>query len=388
MAIPVSYNFRNLIVRKTTTLMTAAGIAMTIAVLLAVIGLNMGLRQAFAAEGDPQRLLVLRKGGTAELTSIVTQQQFQIIKSFPGIAAGSNGQPLASLEVVTIVTLGKTKDNPDGINETVRGLMPEGLAMRKLSLVGGRWFKPGLRELVVGKAIAKRYASARPGQSLKFGRGYWTVVGVVDGGDSAINSEILGDGNEIAADFNRSEQWSSVLVKATDEITAAALQKSLQADRRLNVAVMTEKEYYANQTVSALPISVMGAFVCIIMAIGSAFAAMNTMYAAVARRAKEIGTLRVLGFSKSSILVSFLIESILLSIIGGLLACLIVLPLNGITTGIGNFVTFSETSFNFRIGPAVMAVGIAFSALIGAFGGLLPAFQAANKEILTSLRQV
>lgn len=387
MAIPISYNLRNLIVRKTTTLMTAAGIAMTVAVLLAVIGLNMGLRSAFAAEGDPLRLLILRKGGTAELTSLVSPQQFQIIKSFPGIAKDKSGQPLASLEVVTIITL-PLKDNPDGINETVRGISPQGLAIRHLSLVQGVWFKPGLRQLVVGKAIAKRYASARIGQSLKFGRGYWTVVGVVDAGNSAVNSEILGDGNEIAADFNRSDQWSSAIVEATDEITAAALQKAIEADRRLNQTVMTEKEYYAAQTISALPVSVMGAFVCVIMAIGSAFAAMNTMYAAVARRAKEVGTLRVLGFSKGSILLSFLFESILLAIIGGLLACLIVIPLNGITTGVGNFVTFSETSFNFRIGPGVMMFGIAFAAIIGAIGGLLPAYQAANKQILTALRQV
>lgn len=387
MAIPISYNLRNLVVRKTTTLMTAAGIAMTVAILLAVMGLNIGLRATFAAEGDPLRLLVLRKGGTSELTSLFTPQQFQIVKSFPGIANDKNGQPLASIEVVTIITL-PLKDNPDGINETVRGLSPQGLAMRHLSLLQGVWFRPGLRQVVVGKSIAKRFPSARVGQSLKFGRGYWTVVGVVDGGNSEMNSEILGDGNEIAADFNRSDTWSSALVQATDEITAAALQKSLEADRRLNVTVMTEKEYYAEQTISALPVSIMGAFVCIIMAVGSAFAAMNTMYAAVARRGKEIGTLRVLGFSKGSILVSFLLESVLLCVVGGLLACLIVLPLNGITTGIGNFITFSETSFNFRIGPAVMAVGIAFSAIIGAFGGLLPAFQAANKEILAALRQI
>jgi len=150
---------------------------------------------------------------------------------------------------------------------------------------------------------------------------------------------------------------------------------------------MTEQDYYGRQTSSALPIRYLGTFVCIIMAIGSAFAAMNTMYAAVSRRAKEVGTLRVLGFSKGSILMSFLIESVLLSIAGGVLACLIALPLNGFTTGIGNFITFSETSFNFRIGPQLMCIGILFSVVLGAVGGLLPAAQAARKEILTALRQ-
>jgi putative ABC transport system permease protein len=366
--------------------MTAAGIAMTVAVLLAVMGLEAGLKSTLMAQGDPRNLLLLRKGGTAELTSLFTPQWFQIVKAYPGIAPGKDGQPLASLEVVTVITM---SDDPaaSGINITVRGLSPSGIEMRRPKLVSGQWFKPGLRQLVVGKSIAKRYAKAKIGTQLKFGRGWWTVVGVLDGGESPINSEIWGDGNEIAADFNRTAAWSSTLIRAQDDVTAAALQQSLKADRRLNIEVMTETDYYGRQTSSALPIKYLGTFVCIIMAIGSAFAAMNTMYAAVSRRSKEVGTLRVLGFSKGSILMSFLIESVLLSIVGGLLACLIALPLNGFTTGIGNFVTFSETSFNFRIGPQLMALGILFSAVLGAVGGLLPAAQAARKEILTSLRQ-
>jgi putative ABC transport system permease protein len=387
MAIPISYNLRNLVVRKTTTLMTAAGIAMTVAVLLAVLGLGAGLRAAFAAQGNPLHILVLRKGGTSELTSLFTPEQFQIVKGFPGIAKGPDGQPMASMEVVTIISL-VNADNPQGANITVRGLSPQGIEMRNPRIVQGRWLKPGMRELVVGKSLAKRYEQARPGGRLKFGKGYWTVVGVMDGGDSAINSEIFGDGNEVAADFNRLTAFSSALIEATDDVTAAALRKSLLNDRRLNVAVMSEKEYYDAQTISAAPIQFLGGFVCIIMAVGSAFAAMNTMYAAVARRAKEVGTLRVLGFTKGSILLSFFIESVALSVVGGVLACLIVLPLNNVTTGIGNFVTFSETSFNFRITPQSMLYAILFSAFLGAVGGLLPARQAANKEILTALREV
>lgn len=387
MAIPISYNIRNLVVRKTTTLMTAAGIAMTVAVLLAVLGLGAGLRAAFAAQGNPLHILVLRKGGTSELTSLFTPEQFQTVKGFPGIAKGRDGQPMASMEVVTIISL-VNADNPQGANITVRGVSPKGIEMRNPRILEGRWLKPGMREVVAGKSIAKRYPQARPGGRLKFGKGYWTVVGVMDGGDSAINSEIFGDSNEVAADFNRLTAFSSALVQATDDVTAAALQKSLLADRRLNITVMSEKEYYDAQTISAAPIQFLGGFVCIIMAVGSAFAAMNTMYAAVARRAKEVGTLRVLGFTKGSILLSFFIESVALSIIGGIMACLIVLPLNNVTTGIGNFVTFSETSFNFRITPQSMVYAILFSALLGAIGGLLPARQAANKEILTALREV
>ncbi|MBV9295496.1 MAG: ABC transporter permease, partial [Acidobacteriaceae bacterium] len=199
---------------------------------------------------------------------------------------------------------------------------------------------------------------------------------------------IFGDGNQVASDFNRADTYSAALLQATDEVTASALAKSLENDHRLNVTVMSEREYYAAQMISAAPIQFLGFFVCIIMAVGSAFAAMNTMYAAVARRAKEVGTLRILGFTKGSILLSFFLESLLLSLVGGVIACIIALPLNNVTTGLGNFITFSETSFNFRIGPDVMLIGILFSLVLGAVGGLLPARQAAKKEILTALREV
>ncbi len=387
MAIPLSYNLRNLIVRKTTTVMTAAGIALTVAVLLAVLGLVSGLERAFASTGDPLHVLVLRKGGNSELTSLLTQEQFQIVKSFPGIASGANGQPVASLEVVTIANM-PSADRPDGTNITLRGLSQAGVAMRKLKLVSGRWFNPGEREITVGKNLEKVYDHARVGQQLKFGKGLWTIVGVMDAGNSSFNSEIFGDGNQIASDFNRPDTYSSALLQATDEVTAAALKKSLEGDRRLNVTVLSEKEYYDAQTVAAKPIQFLGIFVCIIMAVGSCFASMNTMYAAVARRSKEVGTLRILGFTRGSILLSFFLESILLSLLGGLLACLIVLPLNQVTTSLGNFITFSVTSFNIHIGPEIMAIGVLFSLILGAIGGLLPARQAAKKEILTALREV
>lgn len=386
MAIPISYNVRNLIVRKATTLMTAAGIAMTVAVLLAVLGLVSGLRSAFSKTGNPLQLLVLRKGGNAELTSLFTKQQFQIVKIFPGIATSRDSTPMASIEVVSVINL-PSVDNPEGSNVTVRGLSPQGIEMRHLKILSGRWFQPGLREVVVGKSLAKRYPIAQVGKQIKFGKGVWTVAGVMDSGGGASDSEIFGDGNQVASDFNRPDTYSACLLQATDEVTAGALRKSLEADTRLNVTVLTEKEYYDAQMISAAPVQFLGFFVCIIMAVGSSFAAMNTMYAAVARRAKEVGTLRILGFTKGSIMLSFLFESLLLALIGGIIACLIVLPLNNVTTGLGNFITFSETSFNFRIGPEVMAIGLIFSMLLGAVGGLLPARQAARKEILTALRE-
>jgi putative ABC transport system permease protein len=389
MAIPISYNIRNLVVRKTTTIMTAVGIAMTVAVLLAVLALGAGLRTAFEAAGDPLHVLVLRKGGNAELTSVVSQESFQVIKNYPGIAKGPDGQPLASLEMVTIVVVENPENPHGGMNVTLRGITLRGTQMRNnLKLASGRWFTPGQREIVVGKNVAKRSPDAKLGKQLKFGKGYWTVVGIMDGGESAVNSEIFGDLNQISSDFNRPDALSSALIQATDASAVSALINSMKDDRRLTVDPLTEKAYYMNQTSASAPIQFLGIFVSIIMAVGSSFAAMNTMYAAVARRAKEIGTLRVLGFTKGSIEISFLLESVVLCLIGGALGILIALPLNNVTTGIGSFITFSEISFNFKVTPTIMLIGLVFSTILGALGGFFPARQAARKEILNALREV
>jgi putative ABC transport system permease protein len=386
MALPISYNLHNLVVRRTTTLMTALGIALTVAVLLADLALVNGLRDAFRSTGNPLNILVLRKGGTSELVSAVTREVYQQLKFKPGIARNRNGEPMASLELVTIVSLPNGLDSR-GSNITLRGILLLGFELRDVRLQQGRWFQQGQREIVVGKLIAERY-SAGIGQQLRFGKGLWTVVGVMDGGGSALNSEIWGDLNQVASDFNRENGLSSVLVRAADLTTVPALINSINDDQRLNMTARTEKEYYEAQTISGAPVEYLGIFVSIIMAVGSSFAAMNTMYAAVARRAREIGTLRVLGFSKGTILFSFFVESLLLAVIGALLGIGLVLPLNNISTSIGSFITFSEISFNFHVGPAVMAWGIAFALIMGALGGLFPARSAARKEILTALREI
>jgi putative ABC transport system permease protein len=206
----------------------------------------------------------------------------------------------------------------------------------------------------------------------------------MDAGQSAFSSEIWGDLNQITSDFNRQDTASSVLLRAADASAVPSLINSLADDRRLNVTTMREQTYYDNQTHAGAPLQILGIFVSIIMAVGSSFAAMNTMFAAVSRRASEIGTLRVLGFSKFSILTSFFLESLLLAAIGGLVGCLLALPLNGITTGVGSFTTFSEIAFNFRVTPAVMLSGAIFALILGAVGGLLPARSAARQEILVA----
>jgi putative ABC transport system permease protein len=388
MAIPLAYNLRNLTVRKTTTLMTALGIALTVAVLVAVLALVNGLHSAFQASGNPLNVLVMRKGANAELSGGMTRDAFESLKAKPGIARSTGNLPLASLELVTVINL-PSEAHPDGMNITLRGLTPVGLEIReKTKIATGRWFRAGQREVVVGKSIASRYPDAALGRKLHFGRGDWEVVGVMDSDSSATNSEIYADLNQMAGDFNRQDGPSSALIRATDAVSAQALVNSINDDQRLNSNARTELEYMNSQTSSAAPVQYLGIFVAIIMAVGSSFAAMNTMYAAVARRGKEIGTLRVLGFSRGSILTSFLLESLLLSLLGGAIGCLLVLPLNSVTTSMMSFTSFSEIAFNFRVGPEAMALGIAFALIMGAIGGVFPARMAAKKEILVALRDI
>jgi putative ABC transport system permease protein len=387
MSIPLSYNIRNLIVRKTTTIMTALGIALTVAVLLAILAMVDGLRVMLGSSGDPRHVMVLRKGSDSEIVSNFGRATFQDIKFKPGIAAGRDGQPLASLEMVTVINL-VSVDNPSGSNVTIRGLQPAGMELRSnVRLADGRWFDQGKREIVVGRAVAQRFPDAQIGKSLNFARGSWTIVGVMECGRCAVDSEVWGDVNQIAADFQRTEVLSAAMLEATDAVTAKALINDIDHDQRLNMHALTEKEYMELQTISGEPIRFVGMFVAIIMAVGSAFAAMNTMYAAVARRAREIGTLRVLGFSRGSILLSFFAESVLLAGLGGLLGCLLVMPLNGLTTAVGNS-NFAEMAFDLRVSPRLMAIGVGFAAILGCVGGLFPARNASRKEILTALREV
>jgi len=386
MAIPIAYNLRNLVVRKTTTIMTALGIGLTVAVLLAILALVHGLRTTLSVSGDPRHVLVLRKGAESELVSLFTRAQFQDLKFKTGIASGRDGQPLASMEVVTIMIL-PSYANPDGSNLTVRGLGPAGIEMRpNIRLARGRWFRPGQREVVVGKSVAQRFPQGQIGQKVHFGRGDWEIVGIMDAGRGTQNSEVWGDLFQVSSDLQRAETVSSCLVQATDPVTARALINDLNDDQRLAVHAQSEDDYFAAQTAQAVPLEYTGIMVALIMAVGSSFAAMNTMYAAVARRAREIGTLRVLGFSRGSILLSFWVEAVLLSALGGLLGCLLALPLNGVTTAIGNG-NFAEMAFGFQVTPQIMLTGVAFAVVLGSIGGMFPARNASRKEILTALRE-
>ena len=388
MSIPISYNIRNLKVRKGTTLMTALGIALTVAVLLGIGSLVEGLRSSLQVTADPLHLIVMRQGSTSELVSIVGKESFDVLRFDEGIEQ-LDGEPMISHEVVSVVNLGLRGDPQNVSNISVRGLSPVGVKMRReAEIVEGRWFEAGKREVVVGKGLYGKREGTLVGETIKFGRGDWEVVGVFAVGRSAFNSEIWTDGNFAAADLGRGSTRSSILLRAQDEASAAALINRVGDDQRLGLEAERESEYYAKQMVTAQPVQSLGIFVAIIMAVGSCFAAMNTMFAAIANRAKEIGVLRLLGFSRFSILSSFMLESLLLSLLGGVLGCLLVLPLNGLEGRIGNFATFAESTFQFQVTPLYCGIGIAFAAIMGVFGGLLPSVVAAKKQVLDSLADV
>ncbi len=386
MGVPITYNLRNLVERKATTLMTAVGIGLTVAVLVTALALTQGLRSIFAGSGDPMQVLVLRKGVDAELSSTVSSEAYEIIRRLPGIAVDKVGEPMVSPEGLTVVNL-PSVDSPQGMNVTVRGLLPIGLAMRPLEIVEGKQIHTGLREVMVGESVARRYPGARIGKQVRFGHGLWEVVGVFRAGESAANSEIWTDLDQLRGDFERAGGSSSLLVRAKTTDDVATLTKEIEADQRLGSIVIGEKKYYADMTASGAPLQVLGFSIAVIMAIGSAFAATNTMYAAVARRAREIGTLRALGFGRWAILRSFMLESICLALVGGVVGVLIALPVNGLTTGIGSFTTFSEVAFKFKVGLIPITVGLVFAALIGAIGGFLPAWSASRKGIVAAMRE-
>jgi putative ABC transport system permease protein len=386
MAIPISYNIRNMRLREGLTVMTALGIALTVTTAVFIMALLAGLHKAFMSTGDPVNVLVLRKGSTSELTGPFEQASFQTLKTLPGITKDSHGDPMISGEIVVVIVLAR-KDGSGEVNVTVRGMMPDGLELRPaVKLAEGRWFTPGQREVVVSSSIHKRFTHTNVGDTLEFGKGPWKVVGVFDAGGMAYESEIWGDVNQMSSDFDRQGVYSSAYLHATDPIAADALKHRVNDDQRLKLDGMLEPEYYATQTKSGAVIQFIGWLVAGIMAIGSSFAAMNTMYAAVAYRSREIATLRVIGFSRPSILTSFVLEALLLSLLGAIVGIILILPFNGMTTGTQNQVTFSEVVFGLQITPAVVATAIIFALVMGLFGGIFPAWHASRREIIAALR--
>jgi putative ABC transport system permease protein len=387
MKMPLNYQLRSITVRRTTSALAVGGVAVSVAVLLAVLALQAGLATVCETSGDPLNVIVLRKGTDSEMLSTLPRRVFDDLQYGPGVARSASGQPLASLELVSVMALPGNAAGEE-TNTLVRGIdVAVARAVRPaLRLIEGTWFACGQREAVIGRSLLGRYPWARVGGPVPIGASQWTVVGVIEARASAINSELLVDRDTLASEIRRAELSSSVLLRATSEAVVPALIERLSNDRRLLVSAAREKDYYAAQTNSGLPVQMLGMLVTTIMALGSCFAVMNTMYTAVASRANEIGVLRTLGFSRRNILCSFLSESMLLAFAGSVLGCLLALPLVSLRTAIGSFITYSDIILSFRITPAVLMSGLVWGLVIGGLGGLLPANQASKKPVLAALR--
>jgi len=383
-----SYNLRSMIVRKGTAAMTAMGIAMVVAVFVMTLSIAQGFRSTLVASGQPDNVMVTRKSATSENVSAVLKPQVPILEAMPQVARGPDGQALVSPELVVIISLPRLTDNAPA-NVPLRGVGPKGFEVRNaVKMIAGRRFAPGAREINVGKQAVGRFKGLNLGDTVKFGNANWTIVGIFTADDASFESEVWGDVDLMMAAFQQRMAYQSATLKLTDPSAFESLQAAMAADPRLDLKAERERDYYEGQsaTTSTL-IRAFATFVTAILSIGAVFGAMNTMYAIVASRTREIGTLRALGFSRSAILFSFVVESVFLAVIGGLIGCLLAFPMHGFSTGTGQTQSFSEIAFNFRITPGIVLVGMTFAVVMGILGGLLPALRGARMPITSALRE-
>lgn len=385
MLIPIKYNVRYLATRWKSTAITAGTFALVVATFVIVMSLAQGIERALAATGNPLNVIVMRSGAQVEGQSQLTLAQYEVSRNAPGIEPAPDGGPLAAPEILVLVNV--PRRNGKTANLQIRGVHPNAFLLRPMvRILEGRNFRPGLREAIVPRSVANRFKGFDLGSRPRLGRGQFTIVGIFDAQGSAFDSEVWADGKEIMQEFDR-DFYCSVTVRARDSEAVRAIQDYVSADRRLKLVAKNEAQYYAEQTKTSRPVKAFASFLAITMAIGACFAGMNTMYANVASRVREIGTLRILGFSGTAIMASFLIESLFLSMIGGALGCVLAMPINGLATGTTNFESFSEIVFHFAITPELMLKGMGFAAVMGIVGGFPPAWTASRQPILAALRE-
>ncbi len=387
MKIPTHYIARNLWVRKLTTVLTAGGMALVVFVFAAVLMLDAGLKATLVATGSPDNVVVIRQGAQTEVQSGISRDQAALIETAPEVARGADGQPLVSKEVVVLNSLPKIDDLTKRSNVVVRGLPDMGKTMRpQVDIVQGRMFRPGSSEIVVGRSVARGFAGVEIGQQLSFAARQWTVVGIFDGGKTAFDSEIWGDVEQMMQAFRR-VVYSSVIAKLAAPDLFTALKARLDDDPRLKVDIKREAQFYSDQSSSLSNfITLLGMALSIIFSLGAMIGATITMYAAVATRTAEIGTLRALGFQRASILLAFLIESLALAAVGGIVGLIAASFLTAITVSTTNFQSFSELAFAFTLTPGIVLSALIFSLVMGFVGGFLPAIKASRMKIVDALR--
>lgn len=386
MKIPLRYNLRSLLVRWPGSLMTAGGIGLTVAIVVTMMALVGGLENTFVDTGHDGQLVVLRQGSINEVNSFINRDLFPAVRFLPGVARDGRGEPLVSGEIVVVIN--NTRVDGQSSNMIVRGLTETGFVLRpEVRIVAGRKFRPGLREIMASRALAERFRNMALGETIRFARSQWKVVGIFDTGGTAYDSEAWADYTEISQDWDR-PVYSSMLLRAESAAAADEIRRRVAADPRINLQALPQREYFAGQTGAAAGgTKALGYFIAVVVGIGACFAAMNMMYGAVMSRAAEIATLRAVGFRRRHVLASFLAESLIVGVAGGVLGCLLALPMHGISSGTANFQTYSEVLFNFRITPGILLRGLAYAAAVGALGGYLPARRAARMKLIDVIRE-
>jgi putative ABC transport system permease protein len=388
MSIPLSYTLRNLAARKLTTILTAGGMALVVFVFATVLMLEEGLRKTLVETGSPDNVLITRRSAGTEVQSQIDRAQAAIVENQPEVANSVTGMRLASKETIVLISLMK-RNSDKASNLLIRGVGQKGIELRpQVHIAEGRMFRPGSTEIIAGKSVAKRYTGAGIGERLRFGQREWTVVGVMDAGKTGFDSEIWGDVDQLMQAFRR-PVYSSVILKLKDPAMFSELETRLENDPRLTVEVKRESVFYAEQSqVLANFIRYLGMILSIIFSVGAIIGAMITMYASVAHRTTEIGTLRALGFRRNNILSAFLAEALMLGAAGGIAGLILASFMQFLTISTMNWQSFSELAFSFTLNVEIILKSLGFGLVMGFAGGFLPAAKASRLAIVDALRAV
>jgi putative ABC transport system permease protein len=386
MSIPFSYIIRNVAARRLTTALTAGGMALVVYVFATVLMLASGLKATLVSTGHDDNVVVIRRGSQSEVQSGIDRTQAGVVESLPDIAIGEDGRKLISKEPVVLINLPK-RGSTKSSNVVIRGVTPSGLEVRpQARLVEGRMFRPGTSEVITGRAIADGFQGAGVGETLRFASRDWIVVGVFDAGHTGFDSEIWGDAEQMLQAFRRLG-FSALIFRLADTDRFDAVKSTIESDPRLTLEAKRETRFYADQSESlAKFISYLGTTISIIFSIGAIIGAMITMYASVASRTAEIGTLRALGFPRTAILVAFLVEALTLGLLGGVIGLVAASFMQALSISTMNFQTFAEIAFSFTMTPGIVAASLAFALAMGFVGGFLPAARAARMKIVDALR--
>jgi putative ABC transport system permease protein len=388
MALPLYYNVRNVRVRWQLTLLAIGGIALVVAVFAVLMSMSEGFKAALRTTGRTDNAIIVQRGSSSELTSAVPLADRNMIVVDDRVARDAQGQPLASWEWVVVIGLPRLSDD-EPANVTLRAVTPRAFEVRGgVTVVAGRNFTPGLDEVIVGRKLTTRIKGLELGGDVRYQQKRFRIVGLFESTGGAFESEIWGDYDTLGAIFQRGAGSNSLVVRMKDPATIPDLDRWIRAQPQMQLQAVNERKYYEDQAGPlAKTLQGLASFVAVVMGIGAVFGAINTMYAIVAARTREIGTLRALGFSRRAILASFLIESVILAAIGGAVGCLVAFPMNGFSTGTGQTQSFSEIAFAFRITPGIVLAGMLFAVVMGILGGLLPALRGARLPITSALRE-